>query len=928
MSEPVNPIAEARMKTVYESARIEQSRYREWETSGCFSPVGKASPYCIVIPPPNVTGTLHMGHAFQVTLMDCLVRYNRMRGLRTLWQPGTDHAGIATQMVVERQLEADGLSRRDMSREQFVEKVWEWKKNSGDTISRQLRRLGASLDWRREKFTMDEQLSAAVLEAFVRLYDEGLIYRAKRLVNWDPRLKTAISDLEVVPEEIDGHLWHIRYPLNDGGHVVVATTRPETLFGDTAVAVHPEDERYRRFVGQRLSLPLSGREIPVIADAGVDPEFGSGCVKITPAHDFKDYAVGKRHGLETINVMNEDASLNDAVPEAYRGLDRYAARKRVVDELERLGLLNSVEDYRMTVPRGDRSGEIIEPYLTDQWFVRATKLAEAARQAVEDGRVRFIPDNWKKNYFEWLDNIEDWCISRQLWWGHRIPAWYDGDGKVYVGRSERETRQKYQLGTGCKLQRDDDVLDTWFSSSLWPFSTLGWPGSTAELRDFYPTSVLVTGFDIIFFWVARMVMMGIELTGEIPFREVYVHGLVRDYQGQKMSKSKGNILDPIDLIDGITLEELVKKRLFGLMQPRLAKKVESDTRKQFADGIPAYGADALRFTFAAMATGGRDIRFDLGRIEGYRNFCNKLWNATRFVSLGYDAPGRENHTPGTVYDRWIRHRLNALIKNVTRHFSTYRFDLLSAELHEFVWHDFCDWFLEFSKVIQQGEENDADRTANRTCLVETLETTLRLLHPVIPHVTEELWQQIKPLSGFRDATIQRQPYPESDLAWEDPSAEEEIVKVRQIIAGLRRIRSELGLPPGKPLPVLIQGYGKEQREHFNRHRDVLYALGGIQGVDWLPAEAKPPPAAIALIGEMKLLVPLAGLVNAAAEIVRLEKQISRISKQLAHAQARLNDRNFTARAPRELVTAQRDNVDNYRMQLDRLNEQISVLQAL
>ena len=921
-------MAEARIKPVYEPAQIEQSRYREWEASGCFSPIGKGSPYCIVIPPPNVTGTLHMGHAFQVTLMDSLVRYNRMRGLRTLWQPGTDHAGIATQMVVERQLEASGLSRSQMSREQFIAKVWEWKKTSGDTINRQLRRLGASLDWRREKFTMDEQLSTAVLEAFVRLYDEGLIYRAKRLINWDPKLKTAVSDLEVIPEEINGHLWHIRYPLNGGGHITVATTRPETLFGDTAVAVHPEDERYSDLVGQRLSLPLSEREIPVIADRDVDPEFGSGCVKITPAHDFKDYAIGRRHGLEMINIMHEDASLNDAVPAAYRGLNRYVARERVVDQLQRLGLLDSIEDYRMTVPRGDRSGEIIEPYLTDQWFVRATKLAKAARQVVADGHIRFTPEHWKKNYFEWLDNIEDWCISRQLWWGHRIPAWYNEKGEIYVGRNEYETREKYQLGSDCKLQQDHDVLDTWFSSSLWPFSTLGWPESTAELQDFYPTSILVTGFDIIFFWVARMVMMGIRLTDEIPFREVYVHGLVRDNQGQKMSKSKGNILDPIDLIDGITLEKLVQKRLSGLMQPRLAKKIERDTHKQFADGIPSYGADALRFTFAAMATSGRDIRFDLGRIGGYRNFCNKLWNAARFVSLTCDSAGREKHVPGTIYERWIRHRLNALIENVAHHFSTYRFDLLSAELYEFVWHDFCDWFLEFTKVVQQEAANGTDKASGHTCLVETLETTLRLLHPVMPHITEELWQQLKPLSGLSDGTIQQRPYPVSDPAWEDPLAEQEVAQAQQIIAGLRRIRSELCLPPGKPLPVLIQGYSEQQREHFNRHQGVLYALGGIQRVDWLPEEEKPPQAAIALIGEMKLLVPLAGLVNAAAEIVRLEKQIARINKQLAQAQARLNNESFITRAPKELVAAQRDNANNYRMQLDRLSEQISVLETL
>ncbi len=907
------------MKTTYEPHRIEQSRYREWEASGCFAPSGDGAPYCIMIPPPNVTGTLHMGHAFQITLMDCLIRYHRMRGFRTLWQAGTDHAGIATQMVVERRLEADGVNRCDIGRERFVEKVWEWKRTSGDTITQQLRRLGASLDWRRERFTMDEQLSRAVIEAFVRLHDEGLIYRGKRLINWDPTLQTAVSDLEVISEEEDGHLWHIHYPLVGGGRVTVSTTRPETMLGDTAVAVHPEDERYRKLVGQHATLPLTEREIPIIADDYVDPSFGSGCVKITPAHDFNDYRVGERHGLAMVNVMNEDASLNEEAPAAYRGLDRYEARKRIVADLDRLGLLDKVEDRRMTIPRGDRSGAVIEPYLTDQWFVRAEVLAEDAKQAVTDGRVRFVPDNWRKTYFEWMNHIEDWCISRQLWWGHRIPAWYDAAGNLYVARSEAEARAKHRLDDACELRRDEDVLDTWFSSALWPFSTLGWPDETPELKNFYPTNVLVTGFDIIFFWVARMIMAGIKLTGEIPFREIYVHGLVRDAQGRKMSKSKGNALDPIDLVDGIALEALVKKRLTGLMQPHLAARIERDTRKQFPAGIPAYGTDALRFTFTAMATSGRDIRFDLGRIEGYRNFCNKLWNATRFVMMfceGRDDTG--SRAPPTVYDDWIRARLNTLTAEVARHFSDYRFDLAAAEIYEFVWHDFCDWYLEFSKVTPK---------AGTACLIETLETILRLLHPITPYITEELWQQLKPLTGLDEETIQQRPYP-TPAAPSPTQAEQAVARLREIVVGLRRVRAELDLPAGKALPVLIQNWSESDREHFEQHRDAITALGGVADVEWLERSAQAPQASIVLVGDMKLLVPLAGLIDAPAEIARLEKQVSKLRKQLESAQARLDNQNFISKAPAEVIAAQHAGVSDCKMRITRLGEQIAALETL
>ena len=922
------------MKTTYEPDRIEQACYREWETSGCFAPHGDGVPYCIMLPPPNVTGTLHMGHAFQITLMDCLIRYQRMNGRCTLWQAGTDHAGIATQMVVERQLEAKGISRHDVGREHFIKKTWEWKKTSGNTITQQLRRLGASLDWQRERFTMDEALSRAVNEAFVRLYEEGLIYRGKRLVNWDPVLQTAVSDLEVISEEKAGQLWHIRYPLADGGHLTVSTTRPETLLGDTAVAVHPEDERYRKFIGQRVKLPLSGREIPVIADHYVDPEFGSGCVKITPAHDFNDYQVGKRHDLEIINVFNEDASINETAPAQYRGLDRYAARKRIVADLDQLGLLEKIEERRMTIPRGDRSGAVIEPYLTDQWFVRTEALSEAAKQAVSNGSIQFVPENWSKTYFEWMNNIEDWCISRQLWWGHRIPAWYDEAGNIHVAHSEAEVREKRQLSDTCKLKRDEDVLDTWFSSALWPFSTLGWPDETPELQTFYPTSVLVTGFDIIFFWVARMIMMGIKLTGKIPFHEVYVHGLVRDAQGQKMSKSKGNVLDPIDLVDGITLEELVAKRLQGLMQPHLAERIERDTRKHFPAGIPAYGTDAMRFTFAAMATSGRDIRFDLGRIEGYRNFCNKLWNAARFVTLCHEGrTGKHNDgesidAAATVYDRWIRHRLHTLSAEVARHFSNYRFDLAATEIYEFVWHDFCDWFLELSKTVQNDAFDEDSKAANRACLIETLEAILRLLHPITPYITEELWQQIKPLSGHDEATIQRRPYPTPAENQTDSQAEQTIARLREIVVGLRRVRSELGLPPGKKLPVLIQNWSKSDRDHFGQHQNVITALAGIESLAWLEPSDQAPQVSTVLIGEMKLLVALAGLVDAPVEIARLEKQISKLHKQLGHAQTRLADQNFVSKAPADVITAQRDNVSHCQIQIDKLNEQLAVLKTL
>jgi valyl-tRNA synthetase len=756
------------MDKTFKPAELEARWYQEWEAKGYFAPQGGDKAYSIMIPPPNVTGSLHMGHGFQEAIMDALIRYHRMLGYNTLWQVGTDHAGIATQMVVERQLAAQGINRRDLGREKFVEKVWQWKEESGGTITRQLRRLGSSLDWSRERFTMDPGLSAAVQEVFIRLYREGLIYRGQRLVNWDPALHTAISDLEVISEEEQGHLWHFNYPLAGGeGHLTVATTRPETMLGDCAVAVHPDDERYAHLIGRMVQLPLCDRTIPVIADDYVDREFGTGCLKITPAHDFNDYAIGRRHGLPMINIFNDDAAISDAAPLAYQGLDRFAARQQVVADMQALGLLDKVEEHRLKVPRGDRSGVVIEPYLTDQWYVDARAMAKPAIAAVENGDIQFVPKQWENTYFAWMRDIQDWCISRQLWWGHRIPAWYDAEGNIYVGESEAAVRGEHALADAVVLRQDEDVLDTWFSSALWTFSTLGWPEETEELALFHPSSVLVTGFDIIFFWVARMIMMTLHFRDEVPFHTVYVHGLVRDAEGQKMSKSKGNVIDPIDLIDGITLDELVAKRTAGLMQPQLAAKIEKATRRQFPEGIASYGTDALRFTYFSLASTGRDIKFDIGRIEGYRNFCNKIWNAARYVLMNCEHEdcgiASESTVELSLADRWIVGRVQATAAEVARAFSNYRFDLASSALYEFIWNDYCDWYLELSKPILWDEESPAAaKRGTRQTLIQVLETWLRLLHPMMPFITEEIWQTVAPLAGKSGQTIMLQPYPTAD----------------------------------------------------------------------------------------------------------------------------------------------------------------------
>ncbi len=921
------------METKYDPQQIEQRWYQTWEKNNYFSPSGQGKSYCIMIPPPNVTGSLHMGHAFQDTIMDALTRYHRMRGYNTLWQAGTDHAGIATQMVVERQLKQENLTRHDLGRDAFIKKVWEWKSHSGGTITRQLRRMGASLDWSRERFTMDEGLSEAVHEVFVRLYDEGLIYRGKRLVNWDPVLHTAVSDLEVISEEENGHLWHMRYPLASGeGYLVVATTRPETMLGDTAVAVHPDDERYQHLIGKTVKLPLTDREIPVIADEYVDQEFGTGCVKITPAHDFNDYEVGSRHGLEQINIFTVDACINDNAPEAYRGLDRYEARKRIVDDLKAQNLLEKIEDHKLMVPRGDRTNAVIEPFLTDQWYVKIEPLAKPAIAAVENGEIQFVPDNWKNTYYDWMRNIQDWCISRQIWWGHRIPAWYDEGGNIYVARNEQEARSKYQLSNDLPLRQDDDVLDTWFSSALWPFSTLGWPEQTEALKTFYPTNVLVTGFDIIFFWVARMIMMGIKFTGQIPFHQVYIHGLVRDAHGQKMSKSKGNVLDPIDLIDGIDLESLVKKRTTGLMQPQMAPKIDKATRKDFPDGIPAFGTDALRFTFAAMASTGRDINFDLGRVEGYRNFCNKIWNAARYVFMnteGKDCGTANDDITLTTADRWINARLQQTAQAMQHAFANYRLDLAAQAIYDFTWNEYCDWYLELSKpVLNDENSSDSLQRGTRKTLVNVLDGILRLAHPIMPFITEEIWQRVAPLVGSDGKTIMTQAYPEPDTGLIDTNAIKEMEWVKNFILGIRKIRGEMNIAPGKPLPVLLQNGDDNDQQLLAKHQLLLTALARIESIQWLDTTDNAPESAMALCGDMRILIPMAGLIDKDAELARLGKEIEKREKELERSENKLQNPSFVDRAPAEVVDKERQKLADMRSALDNLRAQQDKIRKL
>lgn len=943
------------MEKSFEPAQIESTWYQRWEASGAFQPSGKGEPYCILLPPPNVTGTLHMGHAFQQTVMDMLVRYHRMRGFNTLWQVGTDHAGIATQKIVENQLAVEEKTRHDLGRDAFVERVWQWKEESGSTITNQMRRIGAAADWSRERFTMDEGLSAAVRKVFIDWYRAGLIYRGNRLVNWDPLLGTAVSDLEVNNVERDGHMWSIRYMTADGAaSLVVATTRPETMLGDVAVAVHPEDERYAHLIGQMLHLPLTGRQIPVIADDYVDREFGTGCVKITPAHDFNDYAIGQRHQLAPMTIFTLDAKVNDNAPEKYRGLDRYDARKAVLADLEASGLLVETKPHKLQVPVSQRSDAVIEPMLTDQWFVDLTSdvqkdgrpggrkaITEPALDAVRSGEIKFVPENWSTTYTQWLDNIQDWCISRQLWWGHRIPAWYDEAGNIFVGENEADARANAGTAPVGALRQDDDVLDTWFSSALWPFSTLGWPADgpvknergeiVANWKDdqvFLPSAVLVTGFDIIFFWVARMVMTTKYFTGRIPFREVYINAIVRDAEGQKMSKSKGNTLDPLDLIDGIALEPLVEKSTRSLLIPQVRAKVEKRIRKDYPDGIPAIGTDALRFTFAALASYSRTINFDIKRAEGYKAFCNKLWNAARFVLM--NLPEGEIAAPAgapvTEAERWILTRLKQTLGEVEQHFVSYRFDLLAQALYEFVWNEYCDWFLELSKPALNGGDAAAAASTRHTLLV-VLESVLRALHPVIPFITEEVWASVAPMLGLAEGSLMQRPWPRAEDIVADDAAAAEIEWFKNVLSGVRRIRSEMNISPGKTIPLLLADGDAGDRVRVTKFAAQIAFLARTEVPQWIEDGAEEPAAAAAVVGTLRVLIPLAGLIDLDAEKTRLAKEIARIEVEIRKCEGKLGNASFVANAPAEVVAQERQRIADWNTTLGALREQAAKLQG-
>ncbi|WP_428087438.1 valine--tRNA ligase [Candidatus Thioglobus sp.] len=915
------------MEKTYNPDQIEAKFRSLWEEKNLFSSSANSTSknaYSIMLPPPNVTGSLHMGHAFQHTIMDVLTRYHRAKGDQTLWQPGTDHAGIATQMVVERQLAAQDITRHDLGREKFTQKIWDWKAQSGGTITSQMRRLGASVDWEKERFTMDDGLSDSVKKVFVKLHQEGLIYRGKRLVNWDPVLHTAVSDLEVISVEEQGFMWHLRYPITDSNEVmVVATTRPETMLGDSAVAVHPEDTRYAHLVGKTIDLPLTDRKIKIITDDYVDMAFGTGCVKITPAHDFNDYEMGQRHNLDIINILTDDAKINDTVKSAYIGMDRFDARAQMIKDLDEQGLLEKIQPHKLMVPRGDRTNAVIEPYMTDQWFVKVAPLAQPAIDAVKNGDIRFIPDNWNKTYFNWMDNIQDWCISRQIWWGHRIPAWYDNQGNIFVANSEEEAQA--QAGKGVELTQDNDVLDTWFSSALWPFSTLGWPEKTPDLARFYPTDVLVTGFDIIFFWVARMIMFGLKFTGEVPFKDIYITGLIKDGQGLKMSKSKGNVLDPIDLIDGISLEDLLEKRTQGMMQPKMAEKIKKQTQKEFSDGIPAFGTDALRFTFAALASFGRDIKFDLKRVEGYRNFCNKLWNASRFVLMQLEGEKINPTAALSTADEWILSRLQNTKKNVEKHLADYRLDLMSQELYEFVWHDYCDWYLELSKPLLQDDKTKAGTQAT---LIKVLNEIISLLHPIIPFITEEIFEQCNPIIGSNEISLMTQAYPEVDQSLSSTVAETEVQWLQTFILGIRKIRGEMNIPPSKLLPCFVQDFNASDEIYLKNNVNILNVLAKIEGIEKLKPSDEACESAMALVGEMKILIPLAGLIDKDQEILRLNKEIEKLEKQKMQFEGKLNNQQFVSGAPEAIVNVERERLSATLGAISDLNDQLSKISGL
>ena len=915
------------MEKTYNPKEIEARIYESWEDSGYFSPSKSGEPFCIVIPPPNVTGTLHMGHAFQDTIMDIIIRYKRMNGKNTLWQVGTDHAGIATQMVVERQLEKSGTSRQELGRKSFEKEVWKWKEESGSTITKQMKRLGASTDWTKEKFTMDENLVRGVTKVFIQLYEEGLIYRGKRLINWDPVLQTALSDLEVATTEEKGSLWHMKYPISGSeNHIVVATTRPETMLGDTAVAVHPDDKRYKDLIGKEVILPLTDRKIPIIADEYVDQEFGTGCVKITPAHDFNDFEIGKRHDLEIISILDQSAKINQSAPAEYQGLDRFEARKKIVDDLEKNGLLQEIEDYTLTIPRGDRSGAILEPLITNQWFLKMEPLAQPAIEAVKNGEIKFIPENWSKTYFEWLENIQDWCISRQLWWGHRIPAWYDNEGNVYVGESENEIRKQHNIENSIALIQDDDVLDTWFSSALWPFSSLGWPDETYDLKTFYPTNVLVTGFDIIFFWVARMVMMGLKFMNEIPFKEIYIHGLIKDKNGQKMSKSKGNILDPIDLIDGISLDELLDKRVQGLMQPEMEKRIINDTKKEFPNGIPDFGTDALRFNFAIQASTGRDIRLDLKRVEGYRNFCNKIWNASRFIKMNTnDFELLEiNDAEGHPIDQWIQSKFAETIDEVEKQFSQYRFDLAATAMYEFVWNDFCDWYIELSKALinEPGiKQSQKDYTKNN--LIKMLDAILRMLHPTIPFITEEIWQSLSEENNNR--SIMKADFPSSKNWKVDTEIAANTEWLKSFVSSVRQIRSEMTISPKQSIKIIVDDASNSDIKRLELFESFISNMGSVESIIHKEGPVDLPKSAIALLKGMKIYIPLEGLVDIEEEKARLQKKLSNLNQDLKSVKNRLSNDAFVEKAPKEVVDELKEKFKSLSLDQTRIEEQLSLL---